>query len=135
MDFDPSSIQAFLDKFSLLGIPAVPLVIALVALTKLLGLPGRFAPYAAMVWGVLVSAAIYLIDWNPTLQGIIQAVLLALMLGLAAVGLHAGYKAAILHFQTVPPGTVIQTPAGVTDTTPTNTFTEGKRGPKKPGEV
>ena len=135
MNFDPSSIQAFLDKFALLGIPAVPLVIGLVALTKLLGLPGRFAPYAALVWGMLVSAAIYLIEWKPELQGIIQAILLALMLGLSAIGLHAGFKAAVLHFQQVPPGTVISTPTGQVDTTPTNTFTEGKRGPKAPGEV
>jgi hypothetical protein len=135
MDFDPHTIQIFLAKFSLLGIPAVPLVIALVALTKLLGLPGRFAPYAAMVWGVLISAAIYMIEWRPELQGIIQAILLALMLGLAAVGLHAGFKAAVMRYQQVPPGTVIDTPTGGKDTTPTARFDEGMRGPKKPGEI
>jgi hypothetical protein len=135
MDFDFAAIQAFLDKFSLLGMPALVVVFALVALAKLLGLPSRWAPIAAVVAGMLVSGAIYLIDLRPAAEPVVRFVTLGLMLGLATIGGHAGIKAVFGRFQQVPPGTVIKTPSGQTDTTPTNSFTEGKRGPKPKGTV
>src|SRR5262245_700015 len=135
MDFDFSSIEAFLQRFSLFGMPAIVLVMGLVALTKLLGLPGRWAPIAAVIAGFLVSGAILLLQLKPAAEPWIRFVTLALMLGLAAVGLHAGWKAVVMRFQQVPPGTAIRTGEGQIDTTPTDTFSEGKKGPKKPGEV
>lgn len=135
---DPSvtpEILDFLSKYSLFGIPALALVVALVAIAKLFGLPSRWAPVASLVAGGIVSGAIALINFVPPAEPWVRYIALSLLLGLAGVGIHAAIKTVIGRFQFVPPGTAIKTPKGVHDVTPTSTFTEGKVGPKPQGTV
>jgi hypothetical protein len=131
---DPAIVK-FVSDYSLFGIPAVVLVFAIVALAKLLGLPSRWAPVAAVIAGLLVATAIQAIAIRPDLQTWILPLVLGLMLGLVTVGAHAAVKSTLMRFQFVPPGTAIKTATGQVDVTPTDTFTDGKRGPKKKGTV
>jgi hypothetical protein len=131
-----AAIRAFLDSFPVFGIPGALVVIALVAVAKLLGLPGQWAPIACIVAGVLVAVASTALQLHlPGADLTVRLIMGGIFLGLAGNGLHAGFKALVMRFQQVPPGTVIKTPKGQTTTTPTATFTEGKKGAKKEGEV
>jgi hypothetical protein len=64
----------------------VPLIMALVGLLRQVGLPTRWAPLAAVVFGV-AAGVVYVAPDDPA-----QGVLVGLALGLSAVGLYSGVK-------------------------------------------
>ncbi|GEM_PF-1168588 len=68
------------------GIELVPLIIIIVGLFINYGLPKKFAPLIAIVIGT-IFAFLYsgLTDWR-------EKILLGLVMGLNAVGLHSGLK-------------------------------------------
>lgn len=69
----------------LFGVAVVPAIIGLTQLTKEIGIPGRFAPLVAVVFGVLAALAqVYSGQWPW-----IPAVVLGVSLGLSAVGLYS----------------------------------------------
>ena len=70
---------------SLLDATLVPIIIALVAITKKAGVASNWLPVIAVVLGVL---GVWVYNQNPEwLAGII--------IGLSAVGLHAGTKSVL----------------------------------------
>jgi hypothetical protein len=131
---DPAIVQ-FVTGYSLFGIPAVAFVFAVVALLKIAGMASRWAPIASIVVGLLTATAIQVIAVRPQYQSFILPIVLGLMLGLVTTGAHSAVKTTLMRFQFVPPGTAIKTPGGQVDVTPTDSFTDGKKGMKKKGTV
>ena len=79
----------------LFGVVIVPAVIGLVQVAKDIGLPSRFAPAAAVGFGILAGLAqIYASRWAW-----IQAIVVGIALGLSAVGLYAGTTTAVSALQ------------------------------------
>jgi len=74
------------------GVAVVPLIIAIVAVAKSLGLENRWAPLAAVVAGVVIVVANQAAQVVPGFGDWYQAVLAGLAAGLAAVGLYSGSK-------------------------------------------
>jgi len=74
------------------GVAVVPLIIAVGALLKGLGLDKRWAPLAAVLVGVVIALANQAAQVAPGFSGWYQAVLAGLAAGLAAVGLYSGSK-------------------------------------------
>lgn len=74
------------------GVAVVPLIIAVVALLKGLGLDKRWAPLAAVLAGVVIVVANQAARVVPGFGDWYQAVLAGLAAGLAAVGLYSGTK-------------------------------------------
>lgn len=69
----------------LFGVAVVPAIIGLTQLCKEIGIPGRFAPLVAVIFGVLAALAqVYAGQWPW-----IPAVILGVSLGLSAVGLYS----------------------------------------------
>ena len=65
----------------------VPLVVGLVAVLRKVGMPTRFAPVMAIVFGVLSTWFFVSPDTNSVMQGI--------MVGLSASGLWSGVKTSL----------------------------------------
>jgi len=74
------------------GVALVPLIIAIVALAKSLGLENRWAPLAAVAAGVAIVVGNQAANVVPGFSDWYQAVLVGLAAGLAAVGLYSGTK-------------------------------------------
>lgn len=74
-------------NFSPLIIAIVPVIIGLVSVAKGAGLPDRFAPILAIVFGIGLVALT-----GPVLAAIIAQGIIA---GLAAAGLYSGVKATV----------------------------------------
>lgn len=70
----------------LYGVVVVPAVIGLVQVAKETGIPSRFAPLVAIVFGILAGLAQLQAGHWPW----IQAVVMGTALGLSAVGLYSG---------------------------------------------
>jgi hypothetical protein len=75
------------------GISAVVVITLIVQLIKTLGLDPRWAVLAAIVVGVVLSAANYLAQIVPGFGNWFQVVMAGLIAGLAAAGLYSGQKA------------------------------------------
>lgn len=95
-----------IDKLTVLGLPAIALVMVLVQIAKAFGLPGRFAPVAAVVAGALVAAGMAAIELSPAMEPLVRYLVIAVLLGGAAMGIYSGSKA-IQGFQSLPPGTQV----------------------------
>lgn len=65
----------------------VPVIMALVEGTKQIGLPGKFAPVASIVYGI--GLATLLLGWAVPTVVVVQGI----MAGLLASGLYSGGKA------------------------------------------
>lgn len=89
-EMDP--IEQFLSGYTLLGIPALLLVIVLVQGIKSLGLRAEWATAAAMLIGMIVAAAIAMVRFWPPLQPWVEYALLGVLLGLAASGAYSWGK-------------------------------------------
>jgi hypothetical protein len=74
------------------GIPIAALIVGLIEVAKKLGLPTRYAPAVAVVFGIVFAVA-YKID---TANGSwLEAVVTGIMVGLTAAGLYSGSKATL----------------------------------------
>ena len=74
----------------LIGLAGIPLIIGMVALTKrTLQLADRFAPIAAVAWGLALNLVIAYATGNPYVPAAVYGV----MAGLGAVGLYSGARA------------------------------------------
>ena len=69
------------------GVGLIPFLVALVEVTKRLGLPSKFAPLVSVALGIGLGLAVYP---DPT-----RAVLVGAMNGLGACGLYSGGKAVV----------------------------------------
>jgi len=67
-------------------IAIVPLIVGIIAVATGIGMPKKFAPILAVLFGVLIGL-FYVAPDDPA-----QGVLVGVALGLAAVGLHSGAK-------------------------------------------
>ncbi len=74
------------------GVAVVPLIIAIVALAKSLGLENRWAPLAAVLIGVLIMAGNQAAQVVPGFGDWYNVILWGLAAGLMAVGLYSGTK-------------------------------------------
>lgn len=84
------------------GVAAVPIIIALVALLKTVGMPSKFAPLAAVAWGLIGAVFFHLSgEMNHTIY---QALMGGLLAGLGAAGLYSGAKAMTKPTDPQPPG-------------------------------
>lgn len=82
----------------LFGVVIVPAVIGLVQVCKDMGLPARYAPAAAVLFGILAGMAqLYSTSWPW-----IQAAVIGIALGLSAVGLYSGTTTALSAWQNRP---------------------------------
>ena len=85
----------------LFGVVVVPAVIGLVEVLKQAGLPSKFAPIAAVSFGILAGFAQLeagKLPWIP-------AVVIGVSLGLSAVGLYSGISSVSANFTQKPPTT------------------------------
>lgn len=122
MDLTQFGAQDFLDKLTLFGIPAVAIVVAIVALLRQVGLSGKFTPIAAVIAGGVVAVMLGVIDVYPNAAPIIKYLVAAIFLGLAGSGAYSLTKR-VAGWETVPPKSVVQMPSGEvkqTDTPPAN---------------
>ncbi|WP_206099720.1 hypothetical protein [Longirhabdus pacifica] len=67
-------------------IAILPLIVGLVSMTKAIGLPQRFAPFIAILLGVL-AGIFYVAPHNMN-----EGILVGIALGLAASGLYSSTK-------------------------------------------
>ena len=74
-------------EFSPLLVAIVPVIIGLVQVAKTVGLPSNYAPFASIVFGMVLVALTGLTWQGIVIQGIIA--------GLAASGLFSGTKTTI----------------------------------------
>jgi hypothetical protein len=132
-----SDFQAFIERFTAFAIVASGIVTALVQVFKGMGLPTRWAPLVSVALGEGLSFLAAATDpaFHATRVSIATFAIVGLLVGLAASGVWSGWKATVMRYQAVPPGTAIKTTGGQVDTTPTDSFTDGVRGKKKPGSV
>lgn len=72
--------------FNVYDIAIVPLIIGLISVLTALGLPKKFAPIAAITFGV-VAGVTYVAPAD-----VAQGAIVGVALGLAAVGLYSGTK-------------------------------------------
>jgi thiamine transporter ThiT len=134
MDITQLGAQDFLDKLSLFGIPAIAVVVAIVALLRMVGLSGKFTPIATVIAGAVVALMLGLIDVYPQSSVVIKYIVAAILLGLAGSGAYSLSKR-LMGWETVPPKSVVQLPSGdvvQTDTPPANkdvTDKEDNNGP------
>jgi hypothetical protein len=70
------------------GVMVVPAIVGLTEVTKDLGVPSRFSPGIAVVFGILAGMAEFYGGQWPWMQ----AVVLGVSLGLSACGLYSGVK-------------------------------------------
>lgn len=78
----------------LFGVVIVPAVIGLTQVVKDVGVPSRFAPVAAVLFGILAGLAqLYAGQWQW-----IQAVVVGVAMGLSAVGLYSGVTSALSSY-------------------------------------
>ena len=77
-----------MEDLALMGVPALMLVTLLVQGAKVLGMPARFAPWAALVTGMVVAAAIGAVEAWPEVAPWVKYVLAGLMLWLGAIGAY-----------------------------------------------
>lgn len=71
--------------FEVYDVAIIPLILGLVELFKRGGLPLKYSPFVAVVFGLLYG--IFYIDGE-----IKQSIIVGLMLGLSATGLYSGTK-------------------------------------------
>jgi hypothetical protein len=77
--------------FNAYGIALIPIIVALVKISNMVGVPRRWLPVIAVVLGVL-GGVFYLAPDNLK-----EGILLGLWLGLGAVGMHSGAKNALFN--------------------------------------
>jgi len=122
MDITQLGAQDFLDKLTLFGVPAIAIVVALVALLRMVGLSGKFTPIATVIAGFVVALLLGLVDVYPQSSIIVKYIVAAIFLGLAGSGTYSLVKRA-MGWETVPPKSVVTMPDGTTkqtDTPPAN---------------
>lgn len=79
--------------WAIFGIPAAVIITLIVELAKQLGLNARWAVLAAIVTGIILSAANHMAQIVPGFGDWFQVVMAGLMAGLVAAGLYSGQKA------------------------------------------
>lgn len=109
-------IEDFLGKLTLFGIPAVLIVIALVAIARQLGLGGKWTPLATVIAGAIVALLLGLVDIVPQVTPFVKYLVAAILLGLAGSGAYSLTKR-VAGWETVPPKSVVQRPDGTVDKT------------------
>lgn len=72
-------------NFEIYGVALMPVIVALVALAKELGLPAKFAPLVSIGLGVAAILLFANVEWR-------EAVFEGVICGLAASGLYSGGK-------------------------------------------
>lgn len=77
-----------MDTTLLYGIAVIPAIVGLVQVTKDLGVPGRFAPALAVLFGLAAGFAQFYAAHLPW----IPAAVTGIALGLSAVGLYSGAR-------------------------------------------
>lgn len=109
------AITDFLNTFSIFGIPALVVVIAIVAGVRGIwkSMPDGMIPVVTAIAGIIVAFLIGLIDWQPELAPLVKYILLGLLLGLGGSGLYSQVKK-VAGNETVPPGTKVTLPDGST---------------------
>ncbi len=79
----------YLEGIMIGGIAIAPLVVALVALAKKLGLPAEYAPYANGGLAVaLWLVATQVVGLNPAVDEVVKVVAAAVVIFLSASGVH-----------------------------------------------
>ncbi|MBS4172141.1 hypothetical protein [Bacillus sp. FJAT-49736] len=71
--------------FEIYDVAIIPLILAIVELFKRAGIPDRFSPFIAVIFGITIGV-LYL-DTNLK-----QCIIVGLMMGLSATGLYSGTK-------------------------------------------
>lgn len=87
-------------EFSIAGLPASAVIVALVEGAKRLGLPARFAPALAVALGVTWCLLTFAASERPAWRGVLEAANTGIVLGLVAAGLYSSTKTAIRHVRT-----------------------------------
>jgi ABC-type transport system involved in cytochrome c biogenesis permease subunit len=85
-------LDNFINGIALLGIPALVLVPVIVQGLKALGLPVRWAGFAAIAVGLTVAGLAEAVTAWPAVTPIARFVVGGLLLGLAAAGSYSQYK-------------------------------------------
>jgi hypothetical protein len=67
----------------------IPLIIGIVELLKMYGMPKRFLPVVAIIFGI-VGGIVYIYPYDVK-----AGILIGLMMGLSASGLYSGSKAVV----------------------------------------
>ena len=79
----------YLEGIMIGGIAIAPLVVALVALAKKIGLPDEYAPYAnGGLAVVLWLVATQVVGMNPVVDEVVKVVAAAVVIFLSASGVH-----------------------------------------------
>jgi hypothetical protein len=108
----------FLSKFVLLGLPAVPFVMAIAELIKrLFKIDADRMPWVAVGSGFAVAALMLLIDKVPQAEDYVYDLIGAVLLALAAMGAYSGIKA-LKGYVSVPEGSIVKEPSGEVYRTP-----------------
>jgi len=71
--------------FEIYDVAIIPLILAIVELFKRVGLPEKFSPFVAVIFGIAIGV-LYL---DACLK---QCIIVGLMMGLSATGLYSGTK-------------------------------------------
>lgn len=74
--------------FEVYGIALLPIIIGLVQVVKQFNIPNKYMPIVSIVIAEIISL-FFIMNGDGDYR---KAILIGLQLGLAAVGLHSGYK-------------------------------------------
>lgn len=109
----------------LFGVAAVPSIVGLVQVLKEMGLPGRFAPGASVLLGILAGVGQVFASAGGTNGTIAQAVVTGIALGLSASGLYSGATTVVARLtdssstdSSSSPADSHAAPASASDSTP-----------------
>ncbi len=81
--------------FSIAGLPASAVIVALVEGAKRAGLPARLAPALALLLGVAWSVLTFAAAEQPRWRGLLDATNAGVVLGLIASGLYSATKTTV----------------------------------------
>lgn len=81
--------------FSIAGLPASAVIVAVVEGAKRAGLPVRFAPALALLLGVAWCVLTFAVAEQPRWRGLLDAANTGVVLGLIASGLYSTTKTAV----------------------------------------
>lgn len=113
--------------YDVYGVAIIPVIMALVAFAKMLGLPTKYTPLLSLILGI-VAAMVYVApgDWRKaTFDGI--------LIGLSASGLYSGAKYMSLNGKNSKNGIV--NPPDVTGTNSDATGSSGEAPPTIPEDL